>query len=166
MTTALKAGATYAVIVYFVGFVLGTVRVLLLVPDIGETQAVLLETPVILSASWIASQWSVKRFAVPAAAGSRLAMGGVAFALLMIGELAVSILVFGRSWGNALTVYPSPSGVIGLAAQSVFALLPLAQAAFPRADNRLDKCVPAQVLIQINRLHEAPATLQMYLRGN
>jgi hypothetical protein len=55
-------------------------------------------------------------------------MGGVAFALLTVGELAVSILLFGRSWEETLAVYRSVPGIVGLAAQAAFALLPLAQA--------------------------------------
>ena len=38
---ATKAGALYAVIVFLVGFILGTIRVLLLAPRLGETTAVI-----------------------------------------------------------------------------------------------------------------------------
>ena len=128
MTTALKAGATYFTIVYLVGFVLGTVRVLVLVPRIGEVAAVLLETPIMLAASWIASRLCTRKFGVPPQVRPRMVMGGAAFALLILGEAGVSILALGRSWESTLAAILSPSGLIGLSAQVAFALLPLLQA--------------------------------------
>jgi hypothetical protein len=136
MATVLKAGATYFAIVYFFGFMLGTVRVLLLAPRIGEVSAVLLETPIVLAASWIACRWCTGRFVVPHEAGPRLAMGGVAFALLIVGEVGVSMLAFGRSWGDTVAATLSPSGLIGLSAQAIFALLPLVQAIAPASGTR------------------------------
>ncbi|ALL70161.1 hypothetical protein K788_0001490 (plasmid) [Paraburkholderia caribensis MBA4] len=44
-----------------IGFALGTIRVLLLVPCLGETAAVSLEAPFMLAASWNLSRWSAKR---------------------------------------------------------------------------------------------------------
>jgi hypothetical protein len=128
MTVGLKAGATYFAIVYPVGFVLGTLRVLLMLPHIGETGAVLLETPIMLAVSWIASRWSTNRFAVPAAPIPRLAMGVIAFALLAATEVGVSMLASGRTSTDLLDLYRSVPGIIGLAAQAGFALVPLIQA--------------------------------------
>jgi len=128
MTTALKAGATYSAIIYVVGFVLGTVRVLLMVPRIGEVAAVLLETPVMLAASWIVSRWCTRRFVIPPEVSPRLAMGGAAFALLILGEVGVSMFTFGRSWEGTVAAYLSLPGFIGLSVQVIFALLPVLQA--------------------------------------
>jgi hypothetical protein len=140
--TAFMAGAAYFAIVYLAGFVLGTARVLLLVPRMGEMAAVLLEVPVILGASWMASRWSVDKFTVPAEPAPRLLMGTVALALLVCGEVAVSIFVFGRSWDGTLAAYRSPAGVAGLSAQMVFALLPLIQVTLPR--QRIRSAIPAR----------------------
>jgi hypothetical protein len=49
---ATKAGALYAIIIFVVGFILGTIRVLLLAPRLGETTAVIIEAPIMLAASW------------------------------------------------------------------------------------------------------------------
>jgi hypothetical protein len=52
MVVSAWAGALYALLVFLIGFILGTIRVLLIAPRLGETIAVLLETPVILGASF------------------------------------------------------------------------------------------------------------------
>jgi len=65
MAAALKAGAAYFAIVFAAGFVLGTARVLALLPFVGETAAVLIEAPLMVLASWIVSWWLTARFDVP-----------------------------------------------------------------------------------------------------
>jgi hypothetical protein len=54
-------------------------------------------------------------------------MGAVAFAVLMAAEFALGGLVFGRSVSEQLVAYASAPGAISLAAQIVFATLPLMQ---------------------------------------
>jgi hypothetical protein len=132
MTDALKAGTVYFALVYAIGFLLGALRVLVLLPLIGETASVLLETPVMFLVSWIAARWSSEAFLVPARLGPRVAMGAFAFALLILGELVVSSLVFGRSLAETLATFHSVPGAVGLSAQMIFALLPLIQAVLLR----------------------------------
>jgi hypothetical protein len=136
MTAALKAGVAYFAVVYAIGFLLGTVRVLLLAPLVGETMAVLFEAPIMLLISWIAARWSSGTFSVPAKLTPRLVMGGFAFVLLILGELAVSTLVFDRSWEGTAAAYRSPAGLLGLLAQLIFALLPAVQAILHRDSRR------------------------------
>lgn len=121
------AGVAYVAIVFAAGFALGVARTLALVPQLGDTGAVIVELPVILAISWLASGWLVSRFAVPPAAGHRLAMGLVAFALLMAAEAALSTIAFGRSLGEHLALYRQLPHLIGLAGQIVFALIPWLQ---------------------------------------
>ncbi|MDX2221621.1 MAG: hypothetical protein SFV21_02665 [Rhodospirillaceae bacterium] len=118
------AALAYFAIAFSVGFALGTVRVMLVVPLIGDFGAVALELPVMLAVSWLAAGWCVRRFAVPARAAPRLLMGGLAFALLMLAELGVSVLAFGRSPADHLATYRQAAALAGLAAQVGFALLP------------------------------------------
>jgi hypothetical protein len=132
MSAALKAGTLYFAVVYATGFILGTARVLLLLPLVGEMAAVLFEAPLMLLVSWIAAHWSSRQFRVPIEPRPRLLMGGVALALLMIGELAVSTLIFNRSWEQVVSGYQSAPGALGLSAQVIFALLPLVQASLLR----------------------------------
>jgi len=124
----LWAGSIYAVLVYVIGFALGTVRVLVLVPRFGATLSVLLESPLILSASWLLSKATVKRFEVPEEIAARVLMGAVAFVVLMCGELAVFVLVFGRPLSVFVPEFATVPGAIGLAGQLAFAAFPLLQA--------------------------------------
>ena len=64
MTQTIKAATAYFAIVFGIGFVLGTARVLVIIPRIGELAAVLLEVPVMLATSWFAARWCIARFAV------------------------------------------------------------------------------------------------------
>jgi hypothetical protein len=126
MGATIRSGAAYFAIVFLVGFILGGLRTLVVAPRLGETLAVLLEAPVMLALSWFVAIWCVRRFTVSATPLARLAMGGVAFALLMTAELGVSLVVFHRSVAQHLAAYRSTAGAAGLAAQVAFACIPLA----------------------------------------
>jgi hypothetical protein len=60
-------------------------------------------------------------------AAERLTMGFVAFCLTMIAELAMSVLLFGRTIPEHFATYSHLLGLIGLMAQLLFALLPYVQ---------------------------------------
>ena len=125
---AAAAGLLYAVLVFGVGFALGTIRVLILVPHLPATLAVLVETPAILAVSWWLSSWCSARFGVERGTGARLTMGIVAFTVLMLEELTLSVVLFARPAGAYLSSLISVPGAIGLAAQVAFAFFPLLQA--------------------------------------
>lgn len=127
MPRSLAAGGIYFAVVFGIGFALGTVRVLITGPRLGETAAVLLEVPVIVTASWFVAKWCVTRFAVPSGAVERLTMGFVAFCLTMLAELAMSILLFNHTVSEHFATYSHLPGLVGLMAQLLFALLPYAQ---------------------------------------
>ncbi len=126
MFQATKAGALYAIIVFLIGFILGTIRVLLVAPRLGETTAVILEAPMMLAASWFVCRWCVDRLDVRRTVPARLLMGLVAFLVLMSAEVELGI-VLDRSIIDQLAMYKSASGAIGLAAQVIFAMFPVLQ---------------------------------------
>jgi len=130
---ALAAGAAYFGLVFALGFVLGTVRELMVVPRLGPIAPVLIEVPLMLTASFGAARVVARRLAVPDAAGERLAMGAVAFVLLIAAETLTGLLLMGRSPGEQLAGYGTPRGAIGLAAQIAFALIPLVSGPTKRA---------------------------------
>jgi hypothetical protein len=117
------AGAAYWAIVFALGFVLGTLRVLWVAPAIGLLPATMLELPVILTASWFAAGWLVRRFAI-ASRGEALAAGALAFAILMAAECALASVLTGQSPAQWLAGLRQPHALLGLAGQVVFALMP------------------------------------------
>ncbi|WP_133162197.1 hypothetical protein [Hyphococcus luteus] len=125
--SALKAGLVYFLSVFAVGFMLGTIRVLLIEPHLGALGAVLLETPFILAASWLFCRCWIGRFNVPSALVSRLGMGAIAFALLIAAEILLGLYGFGRSLADQIAAWRSPPGALGLAGQILFGLFPLVQ---------------------------------------
>jgi len=127
-----KAGVAYAVTVFAIGFLLGTVRVLLLAPRVGPTVAVSIETPIILTASWYASRIWVTRLGLDAEIRLRILVGVVAFVTLMTLEVALSVGLFQRSIRDYLADLRSPAGAIGLTAQICFPTFPLLDAVVHR----------------------------------
>lgn len=122
---ALKAGVAYVAIIFALGFILGTVRVFLLLPYVGETAAVLIETPFVLGASWIVCGILIRRFAVGAHLAPRLFMGAVALTLLLLAELLLGVYGFGRSLSEHIAHYTTAPGALGLAGQALFGTFPL-----------------------------------------
>jgi hypothetical protein len=121
---AVRAALAYFAIVFAAGFVLGTIRTLVLAPRLGELAAVMVEIPFMLLVAWLVCRWLVRRFALAPGAAGRLIMGGLAFLLLMAAELLLS-LAFGRGPAEFLARFAEPAGALGLASQVVFGLLPL-----------------------------------------
>jgi hypothetical protein len=122
---ATVAGMRYAVIVFAIGFVLGTIRIFLAAPRLGELAATALEVPVLLAASWLVCGALVRHHHVPASWRSRGWMGAVALVVLMLAELALAWFGFGQSLGAVVAAYARPAQQLGLAAQLLFVLLPL-----------------------------------------
>ncbi|HYC23067.1 MAG TPA: hypothetical protein VEI94_10205, partial [Candidatus Bathyarchaeia archaeon] len=86
---ALNAGAVYFALVFGAGFALGAIRLLVVVPRLGARTAELIEAPIMLAVTFLAARWTVSRLAVPPAWTRRLAMGGVALALLLALEFTL-----------------------------------------------------------------------------
>lgn len=127
MTKPLRAGVLYFAIAFGAGFVLGTLRVLLVAPAIGPVWATALELPLMLAISWVACGALARRSAVRGA-GAGLLMGAFAFALLMAAEAALSVFVFGRTWAEHIAAHTTPEGLLGLAGQAVFGVFPAVRA--------------------------------------
>lgn len=125
MRRTLAAAATYFAIVFSLAFMLGVVRTLFVAPRTGDVVAVLIELPIVLLASWFAARLSARQFSIPAHALDRLAMGLVAFSLLIAVETALGVLLFSRPLAQQLTAYGTAAGTIGLLGQLAFGLMPL-----------------------------------------
>ena len=124
MRAVVKAAVAYFAVAFAAGFVLGAIREIVVVPRLGGLAAVAIEVPVMLAISWIAAGAIVRRFAVPADAAPRLVMGGLAFVLLQAAEVALASAL-GTSPMAYVAALATPRGALGLAAQVVFAFIPL-----------------------------------------
>jgi hypothetical protein len=127
------AGAAYFALVFALGFLLGTVRALFVegAPSAGRLRGVLIEIPVMLAASWFLCRYVVHRLGVAPTVTARSTMGGIAFGLLVLAELLIGALLFGRTASEHVALYRDASYSIGLAAQVAFALMPLLQIRHP-----------------------------------
>ena len=119
----LRHALVYLAAIFALGFVLGTVRTLWLAPAVGPLAAVALELPVMLGASWWLARRMAARRPLPSR-GAALAAGGIAFALLMLAELSLGMALFGQSANEWLAALATPPGMLGLAGQALFALMP------------------------------------------
>ena len=121
----------YFVAVFAVGFALGVLRVVLIVPALGERSAELAEMPFMIAAS-VALAWRLRRrwpLDVPSAA-----MGGVlALALLLGAAVSVVVALRGLRLDQYLASRDPLSGAAYVAALCVFALAPAAVASRHRS---------------------------------
>ena len=121
MHRIIKAAFAYVSSVFAVAFVLGALRVTLVAPLTGALAAVALEVPLVLALSWwvagrVLQHWPLNRHGC-------LAMGALAFALLMLAELATA-MALGQTPAMFLSAIATAPGLLGLISQIGFALLP------------------------------------------
>lgn len=121
--TILRAAVAYWAAVFALGFVLGTIRVVWVIPLVGLLSATLIELPLILGGSWLAAGWLVRRFALERQ-GEALAVGALAFAILMVAECALAVTLMGQSPAQWLADRGKPHALLGLGGQVMFALIP------------------------------------------
>lgn len=131
--SALLAALSYFAIVFGAGFVLGAIRVPLLVPRLGVRMAELIEMPVMGVIIVLAARFIVRRFQLPTTAAVRLAVGGAALALLVAAELLLTVALQGQTVSAYIASRDPVSGSVYLLMLGVFALMPwgLAQMASP-----------------------------------
>ncbi len=122
--TVLKAGATYFGLVFGVGFLLGVIRTLWVVPHLGERWAELLEAPIMLAVIAVAACWLVPRFELRSRA-LQLSTGGLALGLLLVAESTLVLGLRGMTLAEYIDSRDPVSGGVYLASLAVFALAPL-----------------------------------------
>lgn len=121
----LKAGVLYFALVFGVGFVLGTIRTLWVVPRVGTRVAELLETPIMLVVTIVAARWVVLHLLVPFAPSARLAMGCIALGLLLLAEFGPLMWIRGLSISQYVATRDHVSGAVYYLMLGAFALMPL-----------------------------------------
>ena len=135
-TPAIKAGLAYFALVFGAGFVLGALRVSLLVPRFGERISELAEMPLMFAVVVFAARFVMRRFAVPPSISARLGTGLLALALLLAAELLLAVVLQERSLADYLASRDPVSGSVYLAMLGLFALMPVLVARTAGAGNR------------------------------
>jgi len=113
----------YCLTVFAVGFALGALRTIYLVPALGELPAVALELPVMLAVSWLAAGWLVRGKAA-LGPGDALAVGLIALILLLLFEAGLFALMNGAAPWGITRHWMTAAGALGLLGQLAFGLLP------------------------------------------
>lgn len=125
---AAKAGVAYFGLVFGAGFVLGAIRVPLLVPRLGERYAELAEMPLMFVVILFAARYVVKRFALPATAPLRLGVGLLALVMLLAAEILLAVILQDRSLGQYIASRDPVSGTVYVAMLVLYAAMPYALA--------------------------------------
>jgi hypothetical protein len=125
VSQVLSSAAIYFALVFGVGFVLGPIRVLWVVPRVGERTAELMEAPFMLAAIIFVARWIVRRFEEPKSRSRLLGVGTMALALLLMMELTVVLSLRGLTLEEYLRARdPVAGGVYGVLL-ALFALMPV-----------------------------------------
>jgi hypothetical protein len=121
MPAFVKAALAYFAAVFACAFLLGALRVGLVAPATGALLAVAIELPIVLAISWLVAGRVLRRW--PLSGPAALAMGALAFAILILAEFALA-LAFGQTPARFLSDLATPAGALGLAGQVGFAAIP------------------------------------------
>jgi hypothetical protein len=128
IASGLRLAAAYAAAVFGAGFLLGTIRVLVVVPRIGARTAEVLELPVMVGACVLAAGWVDRRLGPGATTRERLGVGVAALVLVLAAEAITGVALRGVSLRDAL-VNPDPvSGSLYYLSLLLFAVLPAVRA--------------------------------------
>lgn len=118
----LKAAATYFALVFGVGFLLGCVRVPLLVPRVGVRTAELIEAPFMLLAIVLAARWITRAF--PGSRAQHIAVGVLAGFFLLLAELLVGVIIGGVSVWDVFFDRDPVSGAVYYGLVVLFVVMP------------------------------------------
>lgn len=117
-------GVIYFALVFTAGFILGTIRVLVLEPEIGARYAELLEMPVMLLVIYLAARFVVSKM-VPIRTGMPyIILGVVALALLLLVEFTLVLGLQGISISQYLDSRDEIAFSAYLLSLLIFALMP------------------------------------------
>jgi type IV secretory pathway TrbD component len=120
-----KAGVLYFTLVFGVGFVLGTIRTLWVVPRVGARKAELMETPIMLVVTIVAARSIILRLGLPFTFSARLGMGFIALLLLLVAEFGFVFWFRGQTNREYFASRDPVAGTVYYLMLAVFAIMPL-----------------------------------------
>jgi hypothetical protein len=117
----LKAAVVYFALVFGAGFVLGPIRILILVPRFGVRLAELMEFPVMLVVIVLAARWLVRKFQL---AAHSLLVGFLALGLMIAFEFTLVLWLRGLTLAEYFRERDPVAGVVYYLMLLVFAAMP------------------------------------------
>ena len=121
----LKVGGIYFATVFAAGFVLGSVRVLWIVPRLGTRLAEVIEAPIMLLIAVLTALWVVRRFREITEPMHWLGVGLVGLGFMLSVEFTVVLSLRGLSLHEYFATRDPVSSAVYLASLGVFAILPM-----------------------------------------
>ena len=121
----LRVGVLYFAIVFTAGFILGTLRVLFVVEQVGVRSAELIEIPFMLAISFVASRWLIHRFTISSRLADRITIGAVALGLLLIAEFGFVLWLQHMTFAEYVNSRDPVSGTAYVISLLTFAIFPL-----------------------------------------
>ena len=118
-----RAALVYVAVAFAAGFLLGCIRVPLLVPRLGARTAELIELPIMAGICVLVARWRQRRTAT-LPPRQQLAVGGIALLLLLALECALGAALQGRTPVAVLTEHDPVSGAVYYVVLVLFALAP------------------------------------------
>ena len=124
MTAMIRASFLYFALVMGAGFLLGSVRVLFVVPHLGERWAELAEMPIMAMVIFVAAGYILRRYPEVQTRGRALVVGFTALALSVSAELVLAVVLQSQSLAEYLASRDKISGSVYLVMLVAFALMP------------------------------------------
>lgn len=124
LSVILKAAVTYFGLVFGTGFILGTIRVLFLIPRLGDRIPELMEMPLMLVVIILAARWVVRKFKV-SFVDARIAVGLLAIALVVLLEFTLVLWLRGLTLQDYFRERDPVAGTVYYLMLAVFAAMPL-----------------------------------------
>lgn len=124
MTPMIRASFLYFALVMGAGFLLGSVRVLFVVPHLGERWAELAEMSIMAMVIFVAAGYILRRYPEVQTRGRALVVGFTALALSVSAELVLAVVLQSQSLAEYLASRDKISGSVYLVMLVAFALMP------------------------------------------
>lgn len=119
-----RAAASYFGIIFGAGFLLGMIRVPVLVPRIGERAAELSEMPLMFIAIFLAAGYIVRRYQASGSSNEWILVGALALALMVSAEILLAVILAGRGFADYIGSRDPVSGSVYVGMLLVFAAMP------------------------------------------
>jgi hypothetical protein len=125
MTKVLSTSLIYFGLVFAAGFLLAPVRIMLLVPTLGERLAELTELPVMLLITWLVARWLMRSRLMPYRRWQRMLAGTLALSLMLLAECWVVLFVLEISLVEHFATRDPVAGLAYYLSLLLFAAMPV-----------------------------------------